>query len=332
MQPVYDDQTDAAPRAPERVYLALPDEACQLEEAAPRWRTDRSRSSDVEYLRADLAMAVRAEGHATEDGVQPGGRGPVVPPASTGQGAPAASPGDALVARWCAAWGDDAPSRATQRAMVDDIDRAVTLAVALETRASAGRRGAGARAVRSSEQLPLALGAAPAEGGPANDPHSQVPPGGTAPAGTEPPPVVVRPAPARTESSAGGADPGADDWTRYDAYLVRLWSSAKVGSLAPLAAEPSGLAVVLLPEPGNEVDAEAVALGVERTEDEVGGLAVEGWPQLRAVAYVARAEVRKPALFAGLLSGRGPAHGRLHLEPDGWYLHLPRRGGVAGAG
>lgn len=302
MQPVLHDDPDASPRVPERVYLALPDDACQLEGAG-----------------ATLSGA-----STSTPATATAGRGPT---------AVGASPGEALVARWCEAWGDERPSRVTQRAMAEDIDRAVTLAVgvALQSRVATSRRGGAARVGRSPDQLPLALGVPRAEGGSANDPHS---PATSAPArgrsaGAD---ATVRPAATSVSALADHGAVGAKVWARYDAYLVRLWSTAKVAQLAMLASDPSGLPVVLLPEPGNEVDAEAVALAVERSEEEAGGLGVEGLPQLRAVAYVARAEARKPALFAGLSTGRVSARGRLHLEQDGWYLHLVRPTGGAPGG
>lgn len=141
-------------------------------------------------------------------------------------------------------------------------------------------------------------------------------------------PLQAEPAPTELDAPASG-DPG---WVRSDAYLARLWSSANAEALAALAGQRGGLDVTLWPEPTNEVDGEAVAITVERLEAEVGGFEAHWAPQARVIGYIARAEARKEALFAALPPG-GPLRGaRLHLEPDGWYVHITRVCNRSGAG
>lgn len=126
---------------------------------------------------------------------------------------------------------------------------------------------------------------------------------------------------------------GDRGWVRSDAYLARLWSSANAEALAALAGQRGGLDVTLWAEPTNEVDGEAVAIAVDLPESTAGGFEADWVPQARVVGYVARLEARKQALFAAL-PPRGPLRGaRLHLEPDGWYVHIARAvGRPAGEG
>ena len=363
-----------AMRAPERLYLPAADEASQLDEP-PAWRGARVRADDIEYVRADLAAAggkTTGETYGTMSAPSRAmrlGAGAAADPGAARASDPAigadtSGTGDALVARWCAGWGDERPSRAVQRQMADDIDALIagmvearTTAVearikaleaslaALEVKAAGAgpaRRTRAPRAAQAAEQLALEL--------PPPGPASSMADAPAAPDGPADATVAEYDAPisgqtlaaqepVAQESRTHKPDEGAPDphaWTRADAYLARLWSSAHAESIAVLAGQPGGLAVVLTPEPTNEVDGEAVAIAVELPEDVAGGFEAAWAPAtMRVIGYVARAEARKEALFAALC-GPGAASfarrgARLHLEPDGWYVHIARTDGLSAA-